>query len=424
LRYRLGQVVRVQATIPDWGKSYRVITSEANNTVALDRIINVDPGDLVFMRTYDTVAEEVTVESYTVASVSGRVLTIAETWSPTPVRDNLLSIGVGGAIKLRRIVKLNAMVENYFGVTLETYDPTLFDSDGFDPQITNPDYVWPSPPPELTKPVTITEVRDAIAQMLPPTPDTDIPTISNCTWTGSGGDTVTWSKSDANEPILFRYKGTTYQITPDNTTDEFIYWDPGTTDEFLTTNVAATALAAGNWLVCTNTSGVASSAVPMQLLHAAVLQAGTITAAYGQIANLAVTTLKIGNTAVTTEKLAARAATNFGSSYSPAEIECPDGEVTEIQAVENFISKGGAILIWGSYQWLGSSWHKIRIYRDAVEVAEIPLDAWYSDVGMGFAFAEQPGAGTYDYYLKVYNKPAEAHVDASNRGLMVMELTR
>ena len=94
------------------------------------------------------------------------------------------------------------------------------------------------------------------------------------------------------------------------------------------------------------------------------------------------------------------------------------------RSVENFISKGGAILIWGSYQWLGSSWHKIRIYRDAVEVAEIPLDAWYSDVGMGFAFAEQPGAGTYDYYLKVYNKPAEAHVDASNRGLMVMELTR
>ncbi len=278
LRYRIGQVVRLQANVPDWGATYRVIESEANNTVKLDRVCTATAGDIIYIRSYDETNEVVVVDSYTVDSVADTVITITETWGVKPIKNNILAVGIAGKIKLRRIIEMRHTVNNYFDVKFETYDTTLFDSDSIEPSIDNPDYVWPAPASDLTKPITKWEVVDLINQMLPPQPDIEIPWISNCNWTGNDVDTVTWAKRDATEPILFRYRGTTYEITPDNTTDEFIYWDPNFTTQFKTTNVASVALAAGMWMVCTNKDGVAHSATPFQLTHAAILLAHTIRA--------------------------------------------------------------------------------------------------------------------------------------------------
>lgn len=303
LRYRVGQAVRLQATVPNWGQAYRVIEAIADDTVELDRVVEeVAENDIIFVRAYDEVAKEVTLKSYTVDSIGGggKAIVIKETWEVTPIKDNIVAIGVAGAIKKRRIIKMTHAPDNYFDVVLETYDIDLFANDDATPTIPNPDYEWVQPtPPSLVPSAIKSEVMELVERVIPPSPDIDMPWMSNCNWTGNEVDTIYWAKRDASEPILFRYRGVTYEITPDNTTDEFVYWDPNYTTVFKTTNVAGVALAAGNWLVCTNKDGVPHPCVPIPLLHGAIIQTGTITAEYGQIAALAVKTLNIQDHAVT-----------------------------------------------------------------------------------------------------------------------------
>jgi len=134
--------------------------------------------------------------------------------------------------------------------------------------------------------VTRQDVTDLISQLVPPQPDIDMPVTSNLTWSGNDVDTVSWEKTDEADDITFRYRGVTYSITPDSTTDEFIYWNPSYSTVFLTTNLASTALEAGNWLMCVNTAGVAHPANAIQLLHAGVILAGTIRAEqYAELRN-------------------------------------------------------------------------------------------------------------------------------------------
>lgn len=301
LRYRLGKVVRLQSNIPGWGKSYRVIVSEANNTCVLDRVIEASAGDILYVKSYDEVNKRVSLDSYTVASAAGRTVTIAETWDVTPARDNIAAIGMPGDIKLRRIVKMRHTVDNYFDVDFETYDEVLFDSDDIPPYIDNPDYCWPQPASPLTKPITQWESIDLISQMIPPQPDIDVPWTSNLEWNGDNVDTISWSKRDAAKPILFRYHGVTHEITPDSTTDDFIYWDPNYTTQFRTTNVISVALAGDNWLVCTNKDGIAHPVILNSPMDGQIIEVGTIDTA--QLVNLAITTEKLNALAVTLAKI-------------------------------------------------------------------------------------------------------------------------
>lgn len=306
LRYRLGKVVRLQSNVPNWGESYRVVGCEADNTVELDRLVDAKVGDIFWVRSYDEANKKVVIKSYTVESFAGAVLTIVETWDVTPSPNNIAAIGMAGAIKLRRIIKMRHSSDNFFFVELETYDATLFESDGWDPVLENADYWCPQPAAELARPVTRSDVIKLIQDIVMPQPGTDIPWTSNCDWTGNDVDTITWAALDSDDPIVFRFKGIDYEITPDNTTDEFVIWDPNFPDVFSTTTAGSIAakLAAGCWVVCTNEDGVPHPAVPVPLMHAAILQAGTITAAYGQIAALTIGTAEIINAAITQAKIA------------------------------------------------------------------------------------------------------------------------
>jgi len=281
LRYRLGRVVRMQNKVPDWGVGYRVIKSEANNTVELDRTCTADADDIIFVRSYDEANEKVVVDSYTVASVAGKVVTITTTWDVTPVKNNIFAVGVDGKIKERRIIKIRHTMDNYFDVELETYDANLFASDDANPNLPAPGYIWSQPPAALVKPITREEVVDIISRMLPPAINTDIPWTGNCSWLGNDVDTVNWEKCDEDEPIVVRYRGATYEITPDSTTLEYIYWDPSNPNVFLKTDDRAKMLAsilAGGWSMCDNQDGVPLSATPMQILHVGLIQAAQILA--------------------------------------------------------------------------------------------------------------------------------------------------
>jgi len=416
LRYRLGKVVRLQSNVANWGASYRVIKSQAANTVVLDRICTASPADIVYIRSYDTANKVVVIDSYTVASVVDKVVTIEETWDVTPIKNNILAIGVAGAIKLRRITEMKHTVDNYFDVTLETYDATLFDSDSIEPNIDNPVYAWPQPASPIMRPLTVQQLGQLISQRVPPEPDIDIPWPSNLTWTGSGGDTCTWSKTDGDETIQFRYRGTTYDITPDDTTDLFIYWDPNFTTIFKTTNTHSVALAAGNWLMCVNVNGVVYPANAQQLVHGAIIQAGTITAAYAQIGDLAVDTLQIQNNAVTLPVSAYTAAGWVNGDVQEVEITTTGAPLIIIASVR-VRATGTAEVLHRPYV--------VSLKRDAGEIytsGTLYVFCWGTDI-TGYtlttvAYRETPGAGTYTYKL---NLAGYGLVSCAQRFLFVME---
>jgi len=311
-RYTLGKVIRLQQRTPDWGHAYKVESSAASDVVTLHRApgLNVKPGDTLYVRTYDDDAKQVVTDDYVVQGIDGKDVTVTTAWAVIPVRGNLVAIGRAGDIKLRRIIKIEPDVKNHFNVTVETYDVNLFDADDLDPMLPDKNYVWPAPARPLNEYMTQEGVSDIVNQLAPPLIDTDMPTTSNLKFTGSGGDTVTWTAEDADEPIQFNYKGTEHEITPNSTVNEFIYWNPGSPTSFLNTNNAAVAAAPGNWVVCRNNAGVVESAQAMQIIHGGLIQAGTITAAYAQIAALAVVTGNIANLAVTAAKIGALAVTN------------------------------------------------------------------------------------------------------------------
>lgn len=282
-RYKLGHVIKLQCKVANWGHSYRTVSATVD-TVTLDRdaTSDVSAGDLLYVRSYDGETEEVHVDVYTVESVNGNTVTIEESnWEILPVKGDRVAIGVLGSIKSRRIIKITPTIDNYFDVVVETYDESLFDADELDPDNPNVNYIWPEPAGPVDGPVTRAEITDLVKQLLPPQPDIEIPWPSNLTWTGDTVDTVGWESttgSGIEDGITFRYRGETYEIESDETTDEFIYWDPEYTTVFRTTNLASTALAPGHWLMCVNKDGVAHPANAVQLMHAGILLAGTIRA--------------------------------------------------------------------------------------------------------------------------------------------------
>lgn len=422
-RHKLGEVIRLQQRTPDWGQGYRVIKCPSSSTMKLDReVIGVDADDLLYVRSYDDVGEVVDNSVYTVVSTSGAIVTIAEVWDPTPVKNNIVAIGVGGAIVLRRIIKMEPTVDNYFDIEVETYDAALYDADDLDPDAPNKDYDWSAPAGTIAKPVSHDEVVDLIETLLPPQPDIDVPQRSNCAWSGDSVDTVTWAKDDATEDIVFRFEGVDYAITPDDTTDEFIYWDPNFSTSFKTTNLVTIATAAGNWLMCRNIDGVAYPVPCTIAANIGIILAGFLRVGTADIENLAVTTAKIDNLAVETLKIKDDAVTVPVSAFTAGSIAIIGSEVI-LQSVS--ITTSGAkvlILFTGVVAGEWTTDVMFRIYRDTTKIYENlhnDLYGYYMSHAFSVSLSETPSAGTYTYYIKAYATPEAAAM--KNRSLFVIE---
>ncbi|HDZ39039.1 MAG TPA: hypothetical protein ENH62_12250 [Marinobacter sp.] len=426
-RYSLGDVIRVQSRPANWGKAYRVVSSTAD-TVTVDRDVTTDvtAGDVLHIRTYDTITEQVITDTYTVGSVLGAVITATVNWDVTPVKGNLVATGPAGDVKLRRITKIQPTPDNYFKVTCETYDVTLFDTDDIDPSNPNVNYLWSGASPGMSEPVVRADLDDLVQQLLPHQPDINVPWPSNLTWTGSGGDTVSWSKTNADDDITFRYAGTTNIIAGDSTTNTYIYWSPSSPTVFLTTNLISTATAAGNWVVAINEAGVVSTPNPQQIMHGGLIQAGTITAAFAQIADAAIVTAKIKDLAVETIKVADNAITFPVSAYTAGTITIA-ALGTKIQEV-TLTTIGQPVFLSCSF-----SLDPVGISRETQSIqlrrvlggspTTVYNDTAAKDFGDGlqyaFTFSEEPAAGTYTYELWV---DVTSTVDtASHRAMFAME---
>lgn len=416
-RYHLGDVIRLQHKIPDWGVGYRVLESTAANKVTLDRTCTADPGDTLYVRSYNTVLEIVVTDDYIVQSVADKVVTITTAWDVAPIKNNLCAIGPAGSIQLRRIIKIESAVTNYFDVTVETYDPQLFDADDLVPDNPDQNYIWAQPANPLTRPVTRGEVIELIGQLVPPPANVDSPVTSNCTWTGSGGDTVTWAATDATEPIIFSYKGESYEIDPDSTTDEFVYWHPAYPTIFSHTDDAAVAVALGRWMMCRNVAGVVWPTIPFSSIHAGVLQAGSITAAYGQIGALAVETLYINDLAVTTIKVADFAISREVAEYATSKVYLMAAGTTICGPISLQVAYGDVKLtvttFYGTDPGDDDFWCFFREDGASIELSTASvtvLAAWPYCMCYTKEYRYTPGPGTYEYTVVGFSTNTDAWV--------------
>lgn len=296
IRYLPGDVLRIQHTVPSWGKSYSIADIGSDfQTLTLDRLVLSSPGDLLYIRTYDgsSGVDNIVVTSYTIDTISNKTVTLLETLDPVPVERDIVAIGsaASGATsvtQLRRITKLTVSERNYIEVIAETYDTNLFGVDNVEHTHPNKDYVWPvttKGPITQDRPITWSNITELLSEHISRMqPSVNIPWLSNVVWAVDSGGNITWTPEDVTDEIIFTFKGTTYLITAGSSDKEFIYWDPASPTVFVGTNDVNVAIASDRWVVGILKDGVAYDPAPVQLLHAGLILAGTIRAdAYAQL---------------------------------------------------------------------------------------------------------------------------------------------
>lgn len=85
-----GDIVYV---VEPWRLGGRIVACTANNKVTLEAPPATSAADTIAVRVNHPDTGDETVETHTVASVAGAVVTIADTWSVTPKKDDLYAFG-------------------------------------------------------------------------------------------------------------------------------------------------------------------------------------------------------------------------------------------------------------------------------------------------------------------------------------------
>jgi len=175
-----------------------------------------------------------------------------------------------------------------------------------------------------------------------------------------------------------------------------------------------------------NVSGTPTAAFGRKVIHGALIQAGTITAALAQLDTACVQTANIDDLNVTTIKIANNAVTIPVSAYTSGAVNLATaGSYTNVQSLSISPESSNVIVVFSCavYNSLGSSSTTIsgiRIRRDAVTIYEDTNVKGPMAANEGLSIAlnveDTPGASTYTYYADI--KPTGGGIlSAANRSL-------
>jgi len=399
LMYKLGEVFNVQVTQPNWGESYRIEDSDSSTglDITLDRIVTATAGEELYIRSYVPGSGAVTTTKYTIDSVASKVVTLTTGLTDAVSRKDIVAVGSTTELKKRRLISKTWNPDHTFSMVFEQYDASLFDIFSTTPTVDYPDYTPATSDNKLADPISGFDVQTIIKNAAVPQASMDIPWTSNLTWahTGSAG-TASWAATNVANDILFRLKGTTYSITADNTTKEFIYWDPNFTTTFRDTDDIDVAIAANNWLMAVNDGDAIHPANGVQLMHAGVLLAGTIRT--DKIIAKAITTETINDEAVTTIISGFTSASQDLAAF-PSFVTVADADIT---------TTGGNVEIWAAFFLNSTAYYTyVRLYRnDGVSdtlILELKPSGWLiGNIQITFPYVDiAPSIGTYNYSLQV-----------------------
>lgn len=357
-------------------------------------------------------------------------------FSAAPGLHDVYMVGITNQVGREfSIIDMRKTADQMITITATGYSASFYANDTATPQITT--LVSTDPPLSDDETALAPPSWENIQNRYPhdlvtgKVPTIDTPLVTNLKFnddTPSGGS-VSWSKADTVNPIVLTYKGISYEIAVGNTANTFIYWSLASPTVFLSTNTLTTAIGADKWLMAVNDSGTASIAKGFPVLHAGLLQADTITAAFGQIADLTIETAKIVNLNVTTIKIADEATSLQESDSIAAELTVYDagGAPTEIIDLTNFPSVGSGVVevfvqceVWND-EPLADDWSFI-VERGTTDkftkVISIPSQTWF---GISFTAIDNPGAGNVDYNIDADPATPDPDSKVRNRLIVVKE---
>jgi predicted phage tail protein len=118
--------------------------------------------------------------------------------------------------------------------------------------------------------------------------DEDLPFISNISWSNNSptfdsGDPewdennyVEWYAEDSGNNIQVSYQGSVYDIEAGYSSNKYIYWDIASPVILQGTDDIDDVKGADKWIMCYNDNGIAYECFQQKVIHAAILEVGTV----------------------------------------------------------------------------------------------------------------------------------------------------
>jgi hypothetical protein len=272
-----GDVINV---VPPWYGSGKILSVPDNNQIQIDNTQHDTSSNTILIRVTDSTGDD-SVEQHVISNINGDIVTVEGTFTNQPKRGDKYAFGPTDEVtKPYRIVAITQSGDFTHQIIAAEYHDELYRKDGTTPTIPiagllsqSASRFW-SPGFNLSQYYLQQVGTQAVEYVL------DAPLTTNLKWsndTPSGGS-IEWSATDGTTPILLDVAGTTHEITPGNTSNQFVYWDSASPTIFQSTNSLATATAGGRWIMAYNESGTAHAAFAQKVIHGSIIQAGTITA--------------------------------------------------------------------------------------------------------------------------------------------------
>jgi predicted phage tail protein/sulfur carrier protein ThiS len=196
-----GDIVAVQHDVPQWGWGGRALTNSTSTTINLDQEV---PANVVGDPTaYDIKvihAEDDSIETFDILSVSGKEVTIDGNWDTTPAEDDSYIIGVTDAsIKEYRVTDMTVNEDDSIRMKLEEHLAAIYSDTGY---VVSDDEAseLPNPaafPPPITN-LTLYELHNEVGMGVSfsqPKP-TSLPVGVPTNVTGGSGEIIDWDHAD------------------------------------------------------------------------------------------------------------------------------------------------------------------------------------------------------------------------------------
>lgn len=418
-----GDVIGIIPPYKSGGNLAGFYSQETGDIVVVDRDITYSGSDSISIRLHSSVTGKDIIETKTIKSISGRYITVNGNFVNTPKVGDLYAYGLTSEVAEKfRIIGITQDQELNHVIQVVEYSDSTYAGDEGTPVIPITGYQSPisNPVPSFFNPLTLNEFERKIdGGSVIKEPNMDIPWRSNLTFVDNypSAGYISWEATDEENSINMTFEDITYDITPDSSTSKYIYWDEEDPEVFKSTDAFSVSIdrSAGHWLICVNESGTAKPSQSIQSLHAGVLQAGTITADFGQIADATISTAKIQDLAVETLKIKDNAVTVPVSAYTEAGVGAGTVQTVVIE------TSGSPIFISGSFL--------VSLDAGATSVVKIKVDG----VEIYSANVYTPFATTIPFSTSVSSIPdADEHtitLAASsgtiyNRSLFCMEVKK
>lgn len=260
-----------------------------------------------------------------------------------PQRGDLWAFGkTGKALKDFTIEAIEQTGRLQRKLTLLEYDAACYDGDSEVPVVPIPSATPARVDRHILAPPTPRHIAGQAPAAAMEFPTIDAGITTNVTWNSNtpGAGQISWSATDAAEPLLYTWRGIDYEITAANTDKQFVYFDSTVTD-FVATDTFADCFGTNKIPVCVNDDGTAVPYLGLGAFHAAL------------ITNLSVATLKIADNAVTIPV----------SAYSAADETTGDVQTVALSATGAPIFIFGGLVSRRYFDFTGVKNYQLKIIR-------------------------------------------------------------